>query len=106
MLAIDRDSFEQEVLQSSEPVVVEFWGEQCSVCVAMMPEVEDLAKNFDGRVKFCKIPIAGSRRLCIELKVMTVPVFLFYKNGELVDRLANQDLSVENIRAKAESLLN
>ena len=70
-----------------------------------MPEVEDLAKSFEGQVKFCKIPIAGSRRLCIELKIMTVPVFLFYKNGELVDRVANQDLSVENIRAKAESLL-
>ena len=105
MLAIDRDSFEQEVLQSSGPVVVELWGEQCSVCLAMMPEVEELAKSFEGRVKFCKISIAGSRRLCIELKAMTVPVFLFYKGGELVDRVANQDLSVDNIRAKAEALL-
>lgn len=105
MLPINKDTYEQEVLKSGTPVVVEFWGEQCSVCLAMMPDVEALAENYKDRVKFCKIPIAGNRRLCIELKVLTVPTFLFYKNGEVVDRLANEELSVENLQKKADALL-
>lgn len=105
MLDITKDSYEEEVLKSDIPVVVEFWGEQCAVCLAMMPEVEAYAEKHGDRVKFCKIPIAGNRRLCIENKVLTVPTFLFYKNGEVVDRMMNEDISMDNLHAKAESLL-
>lgn len=105
MLDITKDSYEQEVLKSEMPVVVEFWGEQCSACLAMMSEVETFAEKNKGRAKFCKIPIAGNRRLCIENKVLTVPTFLFYKDGEIVDRMMNEEISMENLHAKVESLL-
>lgn len=104
MLDITKDTYEQEVLQSDKPVVVEFWGEQCSVCLAMMPEVEALAEKNGDRAKFCKIPIAGNRRLCIENKVLTVPTFLFYKNGEIVDRMVDADISLEKLQAKVDAL--
>lgn len=104
MLAINKDDYEQEVLKSSLPVVVEFWGEQCSVCLGMIPEVEALAAKNGDRVKFCKIPIAGNRRLCIDLKVLTVPTFLFYKNGELVGRIVDEEISIENLQAKVEAV--
>jgi thioredoxin 1 len=104
MLEIDKDTFAVEVAQSPVPVVVDFWGPQCGPCLALMPEVEKLAESYEGRVKFCKLNVAGNRRLCIELKVMSVPTFLFYKDGECKDRLTGDEVSIENIKAKADNL--
>ena len=105
MLEIDKDSFAIEVEQSPVPVVIDCWGPQCGPCLALMPEVEKLAESYGGRIKFCKVNVAaGNRRLCIELKVMSVPAFLFYKGGECADRLVGDEVSIESIRAKVDSL--
>lgn len=104
MLEIDKDSFAAEVAQSPVPVVVDFWGPQCGPCLALMPEVEKLAESYEDRIKFRKLNVAGNRRLCIELKVLSVPTFLFYKGGECKDRLAGEEVSIENIKKKADSL--
>ena len=104
MLEIDKDSFAAEVEQASVPVVIDFWGPQCGPCLALMPEVEKLAESYGGRIKFCKLNVAGNRRLCIQLKVMSVPTFLFYKDGECRDRLTGEAVSIESIRAKADNL--
>ena len=105
MLEIDKDNFESEVTQSAIPVVLDFWGPQCGPCLALMPEVERLAAGYDGKIKICKVNVAVNRRLCIGLKVMSVPSFLFYKDGECVDRLVGDEVSLEAIKAKADQLL-
>jgi len=105
MLEIDKDNVEQEVNQSTMPVVLDFWGPQCGPCLALMPEIEKLATSFEGKVKFAKVNVAGNRRLCIALKVMSVPTFLFYKGGEIVDRLSGDEVSLEAVKAKADALL-
>lgn len=104
MIEITADNFEQEVSQSALPVVLDFWGPQCGPCLALLPEVEKLAADFEGKVKFCKVNVQGNRRLCISLKVMGVPSFLFMKNGEVGERLSGEGVSIEAIRAKAEEL--
>ena len=104
MLEIDKDSFEKEVEQSAEPVVLDFWGPQCGPCLALMPDVEKLAESYAGKVKFGKVNVAGNRRLCIQLKVMSVPTFLFYKGGECKDRLSGDEVTLEAIKAKADAL--
>lgn len=105
MLEIDKDNFEGEVTQGDTPVVLDFWGPQCGPCLALMPDVEKLSETYGGNVKFCKVNVAGNRRLCIQLKVMSVPSFLFYKGGECVDRLVGDDVTIEAIKAKADALL-
>lgn len=105
MLEIDKDNFESEVTGSATPVVLDFWGPQCGPCLALMPDVEKLAESYGGKLKICKVNVAGNRRLCISLKVMSVPTFLFFKGGECVDRLAGDDVSLEAIKAKADQLL-
>lgn len=105
MLEIDKDNFAQEVEQEAGPVVLDFWGPQCGPCLALMPDVEKLAEKYDGKVKFVKVNVAGNRRLCIQLKVMSVPTFLFYKGGECKERLTGDEVSLEAIAAKAEALL-
>lgn len=105
MLEIDKDNFAQEVEQEAGPVVLDFWGPQCGPCLALMPEVEKLAEKYDGKIKFAKVNVAGNRRLCIQLKVMSVPTFLFYKGGECKERLSGDGVSLEAVAAKAEALL-
>ncbi|MDL2207171.1 thioredoxin family protein [Desulfovibrio sp. OttesenSCG-928-M14] len=105
MLEIDKDIFESEVEQSALPVVLDFWGPQCGPCLALMPDVEKLAESYAGKVKFAKVNVSGNRRLCIALKVMSVPTFLFYKGGEIVDRLSGDDVSLEAVKAKTDALL-
>lgn len=105
MLEIDKDNYEAEVTQSAEPVVLDFWGPQCGPCLALMPDVEKLSENYAGKAKFCKVNVAGNRRMCISLKVMSVPTFLFIKNGEVLDRLTGDEVSIESIQAKADALI-
>lgn len=105
MIEITKDNFEAEVPQSSLPVVLDFWGPQCGPCLALMPDVEKLAERLEGKVKICKVNVAGNRRLCISLKVMSVPTFLFYKGGECTDRLSGDEVNLEAITARAEALI-
>jgi len=106
MLEIDKDNYTQEVEQSNTPVVLDFWGPQCGPCLALMPEVEKLAESYGDKVKFCKVNVAGNRRMCISLKVMSVPSFLFMSGGECKDRLAGDEVSIEAIKAKADALID
>ena len=104
MIEITADNYEAEVTQSKLPVVLDFWGPQCGPCLALLPEVEKLAAELDGKVKICKVNVQGNRRLCINLKVMGVPSFLFIKNGEVGDRLSGDAVNIEAIKAKAAAL--
>ena len=105
MVIVDKDTFEEEVVKSDLPVVVDIWGPQCGPCLALMPSVEKLSEEFAGKIKFCKLNSAENRRLCITLKVMGLPTFLFYKGGENVARLNKDNVSLETIKAEAEKLL-
>jgi len=104
MLELNTDNFAAEVEQSPVPVVVDLWGPQCAPCLALMPEVEKLAESYAGKVKFCKLNVAGNRRLCIQLKVMSVPTFLFYKDGACKDRLTGDEVSIEAVKEKINTL--
>ena len=81
MVIINADNFESEVTKSEQPVVVDLWGPKCGPCLALMPDVEALAEEYAGKIKFGKLNVMENRRLCITLKVMGVPTFLFYKRG-------------------------
>ncbi|MDR0467165.1 MAG: thioredoxin family protein [Deltaproteobacteria bacterium] len=104
MVEVDKDNFEAEVEKSDVPVVLDFWGPQCGPCLALMPDVEKLAESYGGKVKFAKVNVSGARRLCIQLKVMSVPTFLFYKGGECLDRLSGDAVTLEAIKDKAGAL--
>ncbi|WP_165175153.1 thioredoxin domain-containing protein [Desulfovibrio sp. ZJ369] len=105
MLIVDKENFEAEVLNSAVPVIVDLWGPQCGPCLALMPQVEELAGQYEGKIKFCKLNVAENRRLVISLKVMAVPTILFYKGGQNVQRISSDQVTLEAIRAGAESLL-
>ena len=82
MIELNKDNFDAEVLQAIGPVLVDFWGEKCEPCKALMPEVHALAEKYGKNMKMCKLNTTENRRLAIGQKVMGLPTFIVYKNGE------------------------
>lgn len=105
MNVFDKDNFEAEVVNSDLPVVVDIWGPQCGPCLALLPEIEKMAEEFEGKVKFGKLNAAENRRFLMGLKVMALPTFLFYKGGEQVSRISGADVTGDSVRAAANGLL-
>ncbi|MBW2031349.1 MAG: thioredoxin, partial [Deltaproteobacteria bacterium] len=87
-IELNRDNYESEVSQSDKPVLVDFWGPQCRPCLALMTSVEELEKEYEGRLKVAKLNAAENRMLCARLRVMGLPTFLFYRDGVEVKRMS------------------
>jgi len=96
-LELNRDNYETEVLQSKESIMVDFWGPQCRPCLALMPIVEQLEKEYVGKIKVAKVNATENRMLCAKLRVMGLPAYLFYKDGAEVNRLAGDQITESDL---------
>jgi thioredoxin 1 len=105
VVEVNKENFDDEIVKSGLPAVVDLWGPKCGPCLALMPQVEELASSYEGRLKFGKLNVAENRRLCATLRVMGVPTFLFYKGGEISSRISGDDVTIEAIKENAEKLL-
>ncbi len=105
MLEVDSGTFAEEVLKSEKPVVVDFWGPRCGPCIALMPQVEKLEASCADKVKFVKVDASKNRRLCLELRVLSLPTYLFYKTGESVARLAGGEIRIQDIEEQVRKVL-
>ncbi|HHV19421.1 MAG TPA: thioredoxin [Thermoanaerobacterales bacterium] len=104
MIEVNKDNFEQEVINSNKPVIVDFWGPSCQPCLELLPQVEKLSEAYKDKVKLVKVNSAGNRRLCIKLRVMGLPSFLAFKNGKEVKRISGQDLTIKEIEELIKSI--
>ncbi|MDR1076184.1 MAG: thioredoxin TrxA [Xanthomonadaceae bacterium] len=75
--------FDAAVLQSDQPVLVDFWAEWCTPCKMISPIVDDLAETYDGRVKVAKVNIDENRATAIKYHVRSIPMLLLFKNGQV-----------------------
>ena len=105
MLSIDKTTFETEVLKSKCLVFVDFWSPSCEPCLELLPDVEAFAQKNEGRAKFCKLDSGSNKRLAISQKVMGLPTFAFYKNGEKVAVFSKDEIDMNIIQAKLDELL-
>ena len=80
-------TFEDQVVKSSVPVFVDFWTEWCAPCRAITPILEQLASDFEGKVKVVKINVDENPDLAQNYGVQAIPTLLIFKNGETVDRI-------------------
>ncbi len=87
MKHFDGPTFEADVLQASEPVVVDFYAEWCGPCRMMTPVVEQLASEYAGKVVIGKLDVDVNQDIAIRYGVMGIPTLGLFRDGELVDRL-------------------
>lgn len=85
MLNITKENFESEVLKSDKPVIVDFWAVWCGPCKMVAPTFEALSAEMPD-VKFGKINVDEQPELAQQFKVMTIPTFILFKNGQVVDQ--------------------
>jgi len=83
---ISDSNFEQEVLQSDIPVIVDFWAEWCGPCKALTPIVEELGEDYAGKVKIVKMDVDANPQTPMKYSIRNIPTLLFFKNGEKVDK--------------------
>lgn len=105
MIELTKENCDVEVKESSLPVVVDFWGPACGPCMALMPKYMEIAEQYDGKAKFCKVDTSQNKRVAINFKVMSLPTILFWKDGAEVARLGGTDATPENIVAKVEEII-
>ncbi len=77
-------SFEADVLQASEPVVVDFWAEWCGPCKMIGPVLEEISNEMDGHVKITKMNVDENQGTAMQYGIRSIPTLLMFKNGELV----------------------
>lgn len=97
MFEVDKDTFQSEVLESEQLVLVDYWSPSCEPCKALMPHVEELAEKYGEEVKFVKLDTSKARRLAIGQKVLGLPTITLYKGGEKVGELTKDDAKAEAI---------
>lgn len=85
--AVTDTSFEQEVLQSDKPVLVDFWAEWCGPCRMIGPIVDELAKEYEGKAKFTKVDVDSNPEISMKFNIRSIPTLLIFKGGKVVDQI-------------------
>tara|TARA_X000000368_G_scaffold313290_1_gene250908 strand:- start:2 stop:328 length:327 start_codon:yes stop_codon:yes gene_type:complete len=80
---ISSENFNQEVLESDIPVLVDFWAEWCGPCKQLAPTVEDVANEMIGSIKVCKMDVDSNQDIAVQFGVRSIPTLLIFKNGEV-----------------------
>ncbi len=99
MLILDKETFEPEVLQGEGYILVDFFGDGCAPCEALMPHVVSLSEKYGDKIKFTKLNTTKARRVAIGQKVLGLPVVAIYKDGEKVEELIKEDATPDNVEA-------
>jgi thioredoxin 1 len=87
IVTLTRENFAQEVLQSGTPVLVDFWAEWCGPCKMIAPLLDELADEYDGRVKIGKVNIDEHQSLAAEYGVRAIPTLLLFDHGQVADQI-------------------
>ena len=83
VINLTKDMFEKEVVKSEIPVLVDFWAAWCGPCRMLGPVVEEVATEYDGKVKVCKVNVDEEVELATRFGVMTIPTCILFKHGEI-----------------------
>ena len=85
VIDITDQDFEDEVIKSALPVLVDLWAPWCGPCRMVAPVVDKLAEKYDGKFKFCRLNVDGNPQTAAKYRIMAIPTLMFFKGGKAVD---------------------
>lgn len=103
-ITVTTDAFEEQVLKSSTPVLLDFWAVWCGPCKMIAPHVDAVATEFEGRVKVGKVNVDEEPDIAQKYGIMSIPTLLFFKDGKVVDSILGA-VPKSAIASKLEALL-
>lgn len=105
MIELTKENFEAEVLQAEGYVLVDFFGDGCVPCEALMPHVHALGDKYGDKIKFTSLNTTKARRLAIGQKVLGLPTIIIYKDGQKVEELIKEAATPEAVAAMVEKYI-
>lgn len=104
MLNLTDDVFKKEVLESELPVLVDFWAAWCGPCKAIAPSIEELEKEYKGKMKIAKLNVDENSKTSTQYGVMSIPTLIFFKSGKVMDQVVGA-LTKSELKKKIEANL-
>ena len=103
-LQLTDTSFDAEVVKADKPVLVDFWAPWCGPCRMLSPLVDELAKEYDGKVKVGKVNTDDNAQVATQFRISAIPTLLFFKGGKVIDQLVGVHPKTE-IKKRLDALL-
>ncbi|MFC2013388.1 thioredoxin [Chloroflexota bacterium] len=103
-ITIDDSNFDQTVLQSDKPVLVDFWAPWCRPCQMIAPILDELAKDYSGKISITRMDVDQNPKTAAKYNIMSIPTLLLFKNGEPISHLVGLRPKEEMKRSMDEAL--